>query len=400
MYDPSSAGYFNEAVFRIASTSEFLRGYEDRMNEGEVLHVGTHPPGLFLLSRACLDVCTHSPTLVSWLNGLEDDRVRRAFRTIESGTRFGPRLKSNELVALHLLSAISSVATCLTIIPLAILGRYLFGATTAWRICCLWPTLPCLAVFMPKSDLLFPLTCTSVLALSVLATVRWKLFALAVPAGIVLWCGMMLSLAHLPVIAVLAAFVAIQAWQTQGRSLVRGLCVVGTVVMTVCAISILWNSFTGCNMFNVWKMNLTNHAGFYDQYPRTYWKWLLVNPIELAFSVGLPVFGLAVCGMITAALQCFRAGTTQYRRGTAIALCLAAGATMDVLWLSGKNQGEVARLWCFLTPWLLLAAGLSFSDSNDTLLNGTSETRIWKRVLLAQIVVAAMTVGAVTGFSF
>ena len=400
LYDPSSAGYFHEAAFRIDSTSDFLRGYEDRMQEGEVLHVGTHPPGLFLLSRACLDVCRRSPTLVSWLNGLENDRVRRAFRTIESGTRFGPRLQNNELAALHLLSTISSVAVCLTIIPLAVLGRYLFGATTAWRICCLWPTLPCLAVFLPKSDLLFPFTCTLVLALSVLATARWKLFVLAVPAGIVLWCGMMLSLAHLPVIAVLAAFVAVQAWQTKGASLSRGLCVVGTVVMTVCAVSILWSSFTGCNMFNVWRMNLTNHAGFYDQYPRTYWKWLVVNPIELAFSVGLPVFGLAVCGMTTVCLNIFRAETQQCRRGTAIAVCLAAGATIGVLWLSGKNQGEVARLWCFLTPWLLLAAGLSLSHAIDTPSNAASETQSWKRVLLAQIVVAAMIVGGVSGFSF
>ncbi|HIE98771.1 MAG TPA: hypothetical protein EYQ63_17620 [Fuerstia sp.] len=400
LYDPSSAGYFHEAAFQINSTSEFLRGYEDRMKEGEVLHVGTHPPGLFLLSQACLDVCSWSPTLVSWLNGLEDDRVRRAFRTIESGARFGPRLKSDELAALHLLSAISSFAVCLTIIPLAILGRYLFGATTAWWICCLWPTLPCLAVFLPKSDLLFPFTCTSVLALSVLATDRWRLFVLAVPAGIVLWCGMMLSLAHLPVIVVLAAFVAIRAWQTQGASLRLGLCVIGTVVVTVCAVSILWSSCAGCNIFSVWMMNFTNHAGFYDQFPRTYWKWLLVNPIELAFSVGLPVFALAVYGMITAVLRIFRTGTPQARRGTAIAFCLAAGATMDVLWLSGKNQGEVARLWCFLTPWLLLSAGLSISDLKDTTTNSASDARTWRTLLLAQIVVAAVTVSGVSGFSF
>ena len=400
LFDPSSAGYFHEAAFRITSTSGFLRGYEDRMKEGEVLHVGTHPPGLFLLSKACLNVCNWSPTLVSLLNGMEDDRVRRAFRTIESNTRFGPRLKSNELAALHLLSAISSVAVCLTIIPLAVLGRHLFGATTAWRLCCLWPTLPCLAVFLPKSDLLFPLMCTSVLALSVLATDRWKRFVLAVPAGMVLWCGMMFSLAHLPVIAVLAAFIAIRAWQTQGATLTRGLCVIGTVILTVCAISILWSSFAGCNIFNVWQMNLSNHAGFYDQYPRTYWKWLLVNPIELAFSVVLPVFGLGVCGAISAGPGIFKPGTSQCRRGPAIALCLAAVATWAILWLSGKNQGEVARLWCFLTPWLLLAAGLSFSDRHDLPLHAASGARLWKRVLLTQIVVAVITVGGVSGFSF
>ena len=34
--------------------------------------------------------------------------------------------------------------------------------------------------------------------------------------------------------------------------------------------------------------NFRNHAAFYDHYTRTYWKWLLVNPIELIFAVGAP----------------------------------------------------------------------------------------------------------------
>ncbi|MDG1896076.1 MAG: hypothetical protein P8J37_14330 [Fuerstiella sp.] len=400
LYDPSSAGYFHEAVFQIPSSSEFLKGYEDRMKEGDVLHVGTHPPGLFLLSKACLNACTSSPTLVWLLNGFEKDRVRRTFRTIESNAGFGPRLKSNELAALHLLSAISSVAVCLTIIPLGILCRYLFDSTTAWRICCLWPMLPCLAVFLPKSDLLFPVTCTSVLALSVLAMDRRKLLVLAVPAGAILWCGMLLSLAHLPVLAVLAAFVVLQAWQTRGASLKRGVCVIGTVAMTVCALSIVWSSFTGCDMFHVWQMNLANHAGFYDQYPRTYWKWLLVNPVELAFSVGVPVFCVAAGGIVTAALRVFRAGTQQGRSEVSVALCLATAATLGALWVSGKNQGEVARLWCFLTPWLLLAAGVSLSASNVTSKKSTCDARTWRRLLLAQMVVALITVSSVSGFSF
>ena len=400
LYDPSSAGYFQEAVFGITSTPEFLSGYEDRMKEGDVLHVGTHPPGLFLLSKACLDACNTYPAIVSLLNGVENDRIRQTFRSIESSTRFGPRLKNNELAALHLLSSISIVAVCLTIIPLAILCRHLFDVTTAWRICCLWPTLPCLAVFLPKSDLLFPFTCTSVLALSILATTRWRLFALAFPAGIALWCGMMLSLAHLPVLAVLAAFIAIQAWQTRGESVRRALCVSGTVLLTALATSLLWNSFTDCNMVNVWMMNLTNHGGFYDQYPRTYWKWLLVNPLELAFSVGLPVTGFAVCGVTMAVLRVLRGGPLQCRRAPAVALCVAAAATWGALWLSGKNQGEVARLWCFLTPWLLLAAGLALSDAKDKPQPSASASRTWRTLLLAQLIVAAVTVSAVSGFSF
>jgi len=400
LYDPSSAGYFHEAAFGITSMSEFLSGYEERMQQGDVLHVGTHPPGLFLLSKACLNVCQESPTLVSLLNGLENDRIRRTFRAIESASRYGSRLRNDELAALQLLSMISTVAACLTIIPLAVLCRYLLDSRSAWWVCCVWPTLPCLAVFLPKSDLLFPLTCTTVLTLGVIAADRWKFIALAVPAGMILWCGMLLSLAHLPVVAVLIAFAAARAWQTQGASLPRSICVISIIVLTVCTTSLVWNSLSDCNIFSVWKMNLTNHAGFYDRYPRTYWKWLLVNPIELALSVGLPVFALAVGGITTAVLKMFRSEPHHHRQRETTALCVAACATLGALWLSGKNQGEVARLWCFLTPWLLLAVALFLSVLKAPQTISASAAQTWKSLLMAQIVVAAITVGGVSGFSF
>ncbi len=47
------------------------------------------------------------------------------------------------------------------------------------------------------------------------------------------------------------------------------------------------------NLPAVWAYNYINHAGFYAQYPRTLWKWLLVNPLETAFAVGCPVAVIA-----------------------------------------------------------------------------------------------------------
>jgi len=40
-------------------------------------------------------------------------------------------------------------------------------------------------------------------------------------------------------------------------------------------------------------VELSEHAGFYRHYARTYWKWLLVNPVELSYSAGWPVAILA-----------------------------------------------------------------------------------------------------------
>ena len=43
------------------------------------------------------------------------------------------------------------------------------------------------------------------------------------------------------------------------------------------------------NLLNVWRWNFSNHAGFYEQFSRTYWKWLLINPLEFAVAAGLPL---------------------------------------------------------------------------------------------------------------
>ena len=105
------------------------------------------------------------------------------------------------------------------------------------------------------------------------------------------------------------------------------------------------------NLLRVWSWNYRNHAGFYEHYTRTYWKWLLVNPIELAFALAAPLVLAAVLGI---AFRELRAGWR--RRAAGPYWCLTA--VWVLLWLSGKNMGEAARLWLILMPWAVwLSAG-------------------------------------------
>ncbi|MEZ6129246.1 MAG: hypothetical protein R3C59_11230 [Planctomycetaceae bacterium] len=406
LYDPSSSGYFFEAAFHMDSTAEFLAGYEARMQQGEVLHVGTHPPGLFLLSKGCLTLCEASPTLVSWLFSVQDVRQREAFRLLESQTRFAPPLTTPQLAALQLLSGFTNLAVALTIIPLAFLSHLLLTRSIAWHLSCLWATFPCLAVFSPKSDVLFALTSTTVLACGMAAMVSSsrRPVCRAVVAGGVLWLGLMLSLAHLPVVVLLIGFAAVRAIGN-GRTTLQGDAIVlSTLAGTVLLLTVVFQWLTHCNLFAVWSWNLTNHAGFYDQFTRTWWKWLLVNPIELAFSTGLPVFALAIAGMIS----CLR-HVRQKPSEAGHAFCTAALITLLALWLSGKNQGEAARLWCFLTPWLLIAAGwyqtsslASESPVSPVVAPQSSRGSLTAadRLLIAQIAISILTVSHVSGFSF
>src|SRR5207253_327112 len=94
-----------------------------------------------------------------------------------------------------------------------------------------------------------------------------------------------------------------------------------------------------------------NHAGFYSHFPRTHWKWLLVNPVELTVAAGVPLTVLAIWSIVG---QWRRADVRQ--TGHIWAWLVALG----LLWLSGKNMGEAARLWIFLMPFLVWSAGPLF----------------------------------------
>ena len=62
LYYPGPEGYFEQARDVMRDVPSYLSTYEVRMAAGDVLHLGTHPPGLMLFHRACLELCAASPT--------------------------------------------------------------------------------------------------------------------------------------------------------------------------------------------------------------------------------------------------------------------------------------------------------------------------------------------------
>ena len=389
LYSPSSSGYFFEAAFKIDSTSEFLAGYEDRMSEGEVLHIGTHPPGLFLLARGCLAACKASPGLVSLLGSIENAQSRETFRQLESEAGLSQSLSNQQLAALQLLALIGKLTLVLTIIPMALLAKMMFSPKVVWWICCLWPTLPCLAVFFPKSDVLFPLTTMMALALAVLAISGRRPILYAIAAGLMLWLGLMLSLAHIPVAAVLFCLAIVRAIDTRGKSLKPDTGTGLLIIFTIITCSAAFSMISKCNIASVWQWNLSNHAGFYEQFQRTWYKWLMVNPIELIMSVAVPVAAMGIAGLRCSVLKIGKDDSPDARLSRHVIWAMAF--VMILLWTSGKNQGEAARLWCFMTPWLLIAAGHAISQFED---------RQFGWLLTLQTISAIITVGIVNGFSF
>lgn len=405
VYDKYASGYFFEAVFRIPSGRQFLAGYADKMREGDVLHVGTHPPGLFLMSVAALDVTRSSQSLTDALDTIRSSTTESVFRQLESGAGLGRALTNSELAALQLVSLCSFLAATWMVIPVYLLTSLLSDRRTGWRAASLATLIPTIAVFYPKSDVLYPLTSMCCLWLGTLSLCGAKSIHRLLSAaafGPMLFLSMSLSLAHLPVIVILALFAGGRA-AAGGRQQLRAIWIVVTAGCgAFLATALVWNQLTQCNPFEVWQLNLTNHERFYDQSPRSWWKWLPVNLAELAFSVGLPLFVLTVAGCrqsLRGCLKSFLASDRQETTGrdcSAELFVVACLTTWLILWLSGKNMGEAARLWCFLTPWLAIAAAIGLRGWEITT-NGRRSQR-WKLVLVLQMATAIVTVGRVNGF--
>jgi len=381
LYFPSTSGYFTEA-HDARNFAAYLSNYEELMSRGDVLHLGTHPPGLIALHRGLLELYERSPTLVDATLAVRPQSVRMTEDLLQTLAQAeGKPLARSDLAELWGATLLMQLAGVTALIPLSICVTRSAGSAAGWRAACLWPLVPALAIFLPKSDALYPLIGMGLLACWYRPEGSAGVGASAC-AAVVFWFGMTFSLALLPV-ALLASLLSVQnlvaAKAAERRPLARRLVrdvAIGVVIFA--GLTLGCHLLFHIDLLTVWNWNFRNHAVFYDQFERTYWKWLLVNPVELALAVGFPVTVCVTAGMV--------------RRPVMTSTALPVGAVLILLWLSGKNSGEAARLWLFLMPWLLWVAADCWK--------GDEERTRWRTILLLQAAVAFLTSVRIGGFGF
>ncbi len=239
-----------------------------------------------------------------------------------------------------------------------------------------------------------------------LLAVHKRSAVLGAVSSVIGWCSLLMSLAFLPIglIAVLCGFAAARSstsaddegatgvaevLQTLQRPVVGG--VAAFLILTV-GLAFL----TDVNLGRVWLLNYQNHAAFYSQFERTWWKWLLVNPVELSFACGVPVAMLAAAVVWRVVLR----GPGSAIRWQSMSVVFVWG----LLWLSGKNSGEAARLWIPLLPVFVWQLAAWFHRSTDSPVHSISlrntADRNWLILLALQMTVCSLTVLRVTGFHF
>jgi hypothetical protein len=330
-----ASGYLNVATRETREgLKPFLADYAAWVREQDALHIGTHPPGLILAAHTASAMIRAHPDRARAIVESLPPELLHSFQVLDPQSTLADR------ATMVVLGLITLVLASATILPLYALARTELSASGAWAVAAAWPLVPGLILFHPTADTAYPFFATTALALAGWAgrCGRCTGLGLAAGSGLLLGVGMLFSLVFLPV-GMIAAFLL---WNTNHswRGWAARLLATGAGFLALCAV--FW-ALTSANPFLIWWANQANHARFYTEYPRSFLAWVLINPIELAASIGAAASVAIAAGLVLS--------------GSKARVTLLTFGVLTVLTLSGRSLSEVARLWLPFVPGLLVASG-------------------------------------------
>lgn len=339
IHQPGASGYFTVAKKEVRDGRAFLSAYPDWIQKQDSLHVGTHPPGLIMCVYTILRTMEDAPGLARFVVDHAPYTVAMAFRY------YGQQnpMTTADRATLTLTGFLTMLACAGSVAPLYVLARANLSASGSWSTATLWPLAPSAILFQPASDTAIAMLSTSAFALAIFAGInRGRRSAeLALATGVVLAIGMQVTLAFLAV-GMVVALVVISG--RGGTGWEKGVTLAGIGAGFLGLTMAVWGA-TGANPFVIWWWNQRNHARFYEEFTRSYWAWVIENPIELAVGIGLPA---VVWGCVGAVWP------KEFPR-----VSLATAGVLVLLTLGGRNLSEVGRLWIPFMPSLLVGAGFA-----------------------------------------
>jgi methylthioxylose transferase len=336
---PNATTYFSTAL-GVQDVRKWVANYPSLM-PSLPYHARTHPPGMVLFFHAIRRA----------MAGVVPDDSPQLAEIAEAYRIFGIGPTAADAAAAIFSAFLIALIGALSVIPVYLLSKELMQDEQALRVAVLAGTLPALLILSVSPDLLLLTLVATTLWLSYLA---WK-YARPLPAllaGVVIAFSSFLSLGVMAVAGWLLLLALVGTLRRPDRpATVRLFLKVGAAgvlgFVLVYGVLVLALDY---HPLAVARQALGAHRGVTTvEAARTYWKWVLLNPVEFALFAGLPLT-IAACW----AIPLLRRDPETRCLQTFLLASLLALAFLDV---SGTVRGEVGRIWLFLMWPLAMAAG-------------------------------------------
>jgi len=343
---PNATTYFS-ASFEVRDARRWLASYPELMSSLPY-HARTHPPGFMLffllVRRFTAAAIPRPPALLAAIA----EGYNQTF-----GTLFSPADAAAAIIG----AAAVALLGALSLLPLYALGRTLVGAKEAILGVALMSGMPGLLLLAASPDQIILLLAVLVLWLCYSAWRRnspLHAFLAGVAAGV----GLFFSLGF-AVVGIWLLLWALLGLLGSGDRRMAARRALGAGVIALAGFALFHLVLylaCGYRPIAVAQQAFLAHRDITTSaFPRTYWKWLLMNPLEIAIFAGLPLVLTALWSA-----RSLHAHPTFFRLRPFLIAWLLTLALLD---LSGTVRGEVGRIWLFLL-WpapLAAAAWLALS---------------------------------------
>lgn len=371
---PWAGGYYAEAVLRVPDMGVYLKNYDgmiSRLKVNDIIrgHIADHPAGPVVFHWAVNRALDHwpaarrsfTPASAAEVIGFDRQGAPITERQFFELLYLQRKLSDGESAGIWASAFLLRLGYWVMLPLIYLLVREIHSREAGLLALALAALIPSLHLFSPYPDLLLPLFAVAAFYAWQRALRRGSV-AWAALSGAIVVVGLLWSMSLLVTVALIGAYSILVAW----RGAIEG-CggpgINGWLRATFgWAAGFLISSLLPAFLFrydvwSVWRTCLAQLATFGEYFPRSYWAWTLFNPVEFAVFAGLPMFLLL---MVTAAVD-FRRWWPERRRRALSSLPWALLVVLTALNFSGKNLGEVARLWMFLMPFVAAAAACALA---------------------------------------
>lgn len=341
----------SNGVFSVGSTINapinYLRHYPERMPTYPV-HPQRYPPGLPLLFYGARRLLESLPQL--------SNAIASQLRLYQCHNLILMRLP-NSIIASAVVQMALPIICGLTVLPIYGLAHRAGGRRIALWAAMLYPLVPSFNLWYARWDAFYALLAATIWYLFHVGLTEYR-HVLLTASGLLLCIASFFSFGNLALLLPLGSWTVLWLVTHQAAWTWKQL-ITALLAFAIGLISlwILYQITLGTGFFDIWRVSMSYHLGL----KRNYWLWLGYHIYDFFLFLGLPLaFLTGLAGVM---------GVHDFPRRRETILPLSFGLGFLLLDLSGMAQGEVARVWLFLTPFAVITAAYGLSHLQKHHLN-------------------------------